>query len=58
MIFRLMPGTIPSLGERLKNAIARGESLETHLAMKGERVYETEVQALETMLQVQNTKII
>ena len=53
-----MPGTIPSLGERLKNAIARGESLETHLAMKGERVYETEEQALETMLQVQNTKII
>ena len=47
-----MPGPIPSLGERVRNAVTRGESLEKHLAVKGEKVYSTEGQAVEKMLQV------
>ena len=47
-----MPGPVPSLGERVRNAVTRGESLEKHLAVKGEKVYETEEQAVEKMLQV------
>ena len=47
-----MPGPVPSLGERVRNAVTRGESLEKHLALKGEKVYETEEQAVGKMLQV------
>ena len=47
-----MPGPIPSLGERIRNAVTRGESLEKYLAVKGEKVYETMEQAVEKMLQV------
>ena len=49
---RLMPGPIPTLGERMRNAVTRGESLEKHLSVTGEKVYETVDQAVEKMLQV------
>ena len=52
---RLMPGPIPSLGERMRDAVTRGESLEKHLSVTGEKVYETVDQAVEKMLQVNSS---
>lgn len=50
-----MPGPIPSLGERMRDAVTRGESLEKHLSVTGEKVYETVDQAVEKMLQVNSS---
>ena len=52
LFYRLLPGDIPSLGQRLRNAILQGESLDEYLVQRGEKVYKTVDDAVLKMLQV------
>ena len=41
-----MPGDVPTLGGRLRNALQQATSLDTHLATKGEKTYHSREAAL------------
>jgi len=43
---RLMPGSVPTLGGRLRNALQQATSLEIHLSTKSEKVYPSRETAL------------
>jgi len=52
---RLTPGPVPTLGERLRTALRRSQSLEVYLAMKGEKVYSSKEETLSRLLQPPNS---